>query len=313
MSPTLPSSAAVATAAIAPESEMRAHAVVLRDVIVRGQVALARPGSRAGTGSPPAPLQGLSGAFSSASMDRSAGPEAEARDSEAAARPASRGSAPDAWADLAQVEEEARQRGYEEGFAKGRIEGRARGDEEARGLAAQAAEKAARDLQAHAERMTHDLQQQAEAGYQARVRVLDDLIAGLPPKIEARLAAAEDDMLALCFDVVCRMLGESVARPAALRSQLAQAMDGLRSRKLVAVHMHPDDLTVLQKLVRAEQGLPAGLGGAEVQWVASADVALGGCVLQSPEGGLDARFETQLVALRQLLLQTRAATGDTEA
>ena len=68
--------------------------------------------------------------------------------------------------------------------------------------------------------------------------------------------------------------------------------------------MHPDDLAMLQKGQGPMQGLP---GGTDVQWVASSEVALGGCILQSPEGGLDARFETQLEALREMLLQTRAA------
>ncbi|SFQ11078.1 FliH/SctL family protein [Variovorax sp. 770b2] len=293
--------------ASAPDAEARAQVVVLRDVVMQGQVALARPRGRDGQ---QVPAQSSSPGLVSVPSSRNPGPGASLQGMQAPAPADSTGSAPDAWADLARVEEEARQRGHEEGFAKGSIEGRARGDEEARQLAAQAAEKAARELEDHAERMTRELKQQAQAGYQARVQVLDGLIATLPQKVDARLAAAEDDMLALCFEVVCRTLGDSVARPEAVRAQLAQAMDRLRSRKLVAIHMHPDDLAMLQNGQSLSQGL---LGGADIQWVASADVALGGCILQSPEGGLDARFETQLAALRELLLQTRAAARTVEA
>jgi flagellar assembly protein FliH len=283
------------------DAELRAQVVVLRDVVMQGQVALARPRGRDGqqVSGQPSPL-----GLVSVQSGRNPKPGIPVQGTETSTPTGSPGSAPDAWADLARVEEEARQRGYEEGFAKGSIEGRARGDEESRLLAAQAAEKASRDLEDHAERVTRELKQQAQAGYQARVQVLDGLIGALPPKIEARLAATEDDMLALCFEVVCRVLSESVAQPEAVRAQLVQAMDRLRSRQLVAIHLHPDDLAMLQKGHGLSQGL---LGGADVQWVASADVALGGCVLQSPEGGLDARFETQLAALRELLLQTRAA------
>ncbi|MDP9992361.1 flagellar assembly protein FliH [Variovorax boronicumulans] len=293
--------------ASAPDAEVRAQAVVLRDVVMQGQVALARPRGRDGQ---QVPVQPSSPGLVSVLSSRNTKPGTPVQGAEAPVQTGSTGSAPDAWADLARVEEEARQRGYEEGFAKGNIEGRARGDEESRQLAAQAAEKASRELEDHAERMTRELKQQAQAGYQARVQVLDGLVAALPPKIEARLAAAEDDMLALCFEVVCRTLGNSAAQPEALRAQLARAMDSLRSRKLVAIHMHPDDLAMLQKGQGLSQAL---LGGNDVQWVASADVALGGCILQSPEGGLDARFETQLAALRELLLQTRAAARAAEA
>ncbi|QGW82249.1 FliH/SctL family protein [Variovorax paradoxus] len=292
--------------AVPPNAESLAQAVVLRDIVMQGQVALALPRGRNGRGAERS--QGATLLSVPSGRNPQLGVPAPETDVSIPVGP--QGSAPDAWADLARVEEEARQRGYEEGFAKGRIDGRARGDEESRLLAAQAAEKASRDLEDHAERMTRELQQQAQAGYQARVQVLDGLIAALPPQIEARLAATEDDMLALCFEVVCRTLGENAVQPEAVRAQLAQAMDSLRSRKLTAIHMHPDDLAMLQRGQSLSQGL---LGGADVQWVASADVVLGGCILQSPEGGLDTRFETQLAALRELLLQTRAAARTVEA
>lgn len=266
------------------DADARAQAIVLRDVVMHGQVALRRPRAQTSASSGALPLAASDGA-----------PQASP--------PAVTQAQPE-HLPIAQVEEEARRRGYEEGFAKGSIEGRVHGDEEARKAAAQAAEKAARELEERGERMARDLQQQAQAAYQARVQVLDALIAGLPAQFEARLAAAEDDMLALCFEVVCRTLGESVARPDALRAQLAQAIGQLRGRRPAAIHLHPDDLALLRKHGEPAQDLP---GGVAVQWVADANVLLGGCIVQSPEGGLDARFETQLDALRELLLQTRAA------
>lgn len=283
------------------DTESHVQTVVLRDVVMQGQVALSLPRARdsRASGTEPIANPGL--------VQFHAGPRPASRSSMSSAHSAiqsdSHRPAPQAHAEPPRKEEEAR-RGYEEGFAKGSIEGRARGEEEARQLATQLAEKAARELEDRAERMTRELKQQAQAGYQARVQILDGLIAALPAKLDARLTASEDDMLALCFEVVCRTLGESVAQPEALRAQLAQAVQKMRSRQLVAIHMHPEDLAMLQKGQGPMQGLP---GGTEVQWVASTEVALGGCVLQSPEGGLDARFETQLSALRELLLQTRAA------
>jgi len=185
--------------------------------------------------------------------------------------------------------EQARRQGYEEGFAQG---------------CAQGSERAARELEERAKRMDHELQQQAQAACQARVQVLDGLIAALPAQIDARLTAAQEDMLALCFEVVCRMLGESAAQPDVIRAQLACAIEALRGKPLVAVHLHPADLAALDE----ERGSAARRpGGVEVQWIASSEVALGGCILQTAEGGLDARIETQLQVLRDLLVQERAA------
>ncbi len=283
---------------MALDPELGTQAIVLRDVVMQGQVALVRPRARATGAAPKAEAGLLQLPGGSRSLSRASGVDAATADN-------AQRQAPQRHPDLARVEDEARRRGYEEGFAKGSIEGRARGDEEARRLAALAADKASRELEDHAEHMTRELKQQAQAGYQARIQVLDGLLTALPAKLEARLAAAEDDMLALCFEVVCRTLGEGVARSEVLRAQLAQAAERLRSRQLVAIHMHPDDLATLQRGQGPAPGLP---GGTEVQWVASSEVALGGCVLQSPEGGLDARFESQLDALREMLLQTRAAS-----
>ena len=270
----------------AQEAQAQAQAIVLRDVVMQGQVALTRPRMRASAASP---LAGHAQAQAVA-----APPLPQAQNDRRTHVPAQPQPEP------AQAADEARRRGYEEGFAQGCIEGRARGDEEAR----QAAEKAARELEERAERTARELKQQAQAAYQARVQVLDGLIAALPAQFDARLAAAEDDMLALCFEVVCRTLGESVVRPEALRAQLAQTLGRLHGRQPAAIHMHPDDLALLRKAQDAAQELP---GGNAVQWIADPKVLLGGCIVQTPEGGLDARFETQLDALRELLLQTRAA------
>jgi flagellar assembly protein FliH len=247
--------------------------LVLRDVLVRGEVLLPH---RRGSLAPVA----------------------------AEAEPAASRHAAERPATLASIEDEARRRGYEEGFAQGCAEGRKRGNEEAAQLATQASEQAARELEARTDRMTQELAQQAQARYQARLRVVDGIISALPSQVEARLAAAEDDMLALCFETICRVLGERAVQPDMVRAQLALAADALRNRELVAVHLHPDDLAALQ---RDGGAMPAGLGGGEIQWIPSADVALGGCLLQSAEGGLDARLETQLQALRELLRQSRAA------
>lgn len=210
---------------------------------------------------------------------------------------------PDSRPAAAQRDDEACRRGYDEGFAKGVAEGLAQGTEKAMQLALQAAEQAERDLFVQNERLVQELKQEAQADCDARLAQLDKLIAALAPQIDARVQAAEDDILALCFEVICRLLGEHAPRPEALQAQLKQSTDAMRNGQLVAIHLHPEDLAVLEKagVAPAESGERDG-----VQWIGSNEVVLGGCILQSPEGGLDARFETQLQALRELLQRSRA-------
>ena len=203
--------------------------------------------------------------------------------------------------------EAARRQGYEEGLASGQAEGRAHGEALARQRADEVAQTTTtRHEQALAERtekLDRTLRHEAQARFATRFGVLDGLIAALPPRIEARLAAAEEDMLALAFEAVCRILGDQAVRPEALRAQVALALAGLRERKWVAVHLHPDDLAALAV---DRDTLLDGADGPAIEWVASTEVASGGCIVQSPAGGLDARLETQLGLLRDLLVQTRA-------
>lgn len=197
-------------------------------------------------------------------------------------------------------------REYEDGLARGLAEGRRLAADEARKASEHAARAAEQQLAERSEKLKHDLTRQAQLAYQARVQNLMQILEALPGQVEERLRAAEDDMLALSFEAVCRILGDQAVTAEGLRLQLRQAVQAQRSRRLVAVHMHPEDLATL----RSDSGLDASdVAPADVQWVADPSIVLGGCILQSPEGALDARLEVQLGSLRKLLLRSRAAVA----
>jgi flagellar assembly protein FliH len=141
---------------------------------------------------------------------------------------------------------------------------------------------------------------------QERAQRFEHLLAVLPEQLQERLDAEEDDMVALCHEVVCTMLGQVIVSPEGLRAMLDQVRGQLRTQGQVAVHLHPDDWS----LTRESESLGALEG---IQWVADPEVALGGLLLRSPQGSIDARLEVQLENLRVALLSTRsqrrAATG----
>jgi flagellar assembly protein FliH len=72
----------------------------------------------------------------------------------------------------------------------------------------------------------------------------------------------------------------------------------------LAIHIHPGDLEML----RADATLSEWLkrhGSGPIQWRADETVRLGGCVVHTDRGSLDARLETQLWALHEILLAGR--------
>lgn len=269
---------------------------VLHDVVMQGEWSLARPRSAQGrVTASPAPLAATSHpgvAIPAPGPSPRANPAGQTVGTVSMAQSATR--------EL----DEARRQSYDEGFAKGASEARAQSAEVAKQLAAQTAQRNTRELQERAERMALELTEKSNAEVRAQRETLDALLRTVPAQVEARLDAAQDDMLSLCFEVVCRVLGEAAVHPDAVRAHLRHATQGLRGHRLVAVHLHPDDLPAVRDSAHGSDA--EHQAAEEIQWVADATIAAGGCILQSPQGGLDARFDTQLRALRDLLLQSRA-------
>lgn len=218
--------------------------------------------------------------------------------------------------------ERARREAFEEGRARGQAQGKEEALSEARGQALEQAGAQARDegyqdglrraqesAQARVQEAVAAMERQLRDAHSERIRRLEQLAAALPAAIEGRLAQAEDDMLALAFEALCRLLGEQAASAEGLRAHLQQALQSWRSRAALSVHLHPDDVELLQRDAALLRSLPLTGGGdaPAVHWVADAEVALGGCVLRSADGGLDARLEVQMQGLKDALLRIRSA------
>lgn len=166
--------------------------------------------------------------------------------------------------------------GREEGYQQGLKEGRADGLQEAYAMATQATEE--------------------------RLRQFDQLLSSLPGEMLKRLHQSEDEMAALCFEVICRIVGAAVTDPQSAQEVVRNAVQQVSAR-LIAIHVHPATLDYL----KGDVDLNAWLArqsfqqGASVEWVADETVELGGCLLRSPLGSLDARLETQLAAVRDVI------------
>lgn len=174
--------------------------------------------------------------------------------------------------------DEARQAGFEQG----RLEGLRRAEEEA---AAEIGQLRSR------------LESEAQAAVRQQLERLRAVMSGIAPQIQQLLSNAEDDLLALSHEALCRVLGQQAAVPEVLRGMVRDLLGQARLHGEVRAHVHPDDFVAVsgRALVIAEDWI----------WVADPQVQMGGVHLQSAEGSLDARLETQLESLRQRLLQVR--------
>ncbi|MCL9848121.1 FliH/SctL family protein [Ralstonia solanacearum P673] len=189
-----------------------------------------------------------------------------------------------------------REEGYRAGFQSGREEGYQQGLKEGRA-----------DGLAQAQLM-------AEQAVESRLQQLDQLLSAMPDAILERLHQSECDMVALCFEVICRVIGDRAVDSQAVQGMVRNVVRQASTR-LVAVHVHPADLERL----RSDAELNAWIArqsaqqGSPIEWIADDRVGLGGCILRSPHGSLDARLETQLASVRDILSRGVAASSEMSA
>lgn len=157
------------------------------------------------------------------------------------------------------------------------------GEAERRGLDAGAAQ---------AQQVAEDLVQAQVARLQAAAATLQQAQSTLTPTLQ-------DDAVELAFAMLCRVLGEQAASRAGISALLQVQLATLRERRDLTVRLHPADCALM---AAAEVE-----GGTALRYVPDAGVELGGCLIDSPAGTLDARLEYQLGQLRQALLQARGA------
>ena len=257
--------------------------LVLRDVLMHPQPhPLTRPNASR-----------VDVAISHADPQQGEPPSSETRAAEleeaAYARGFAAGAAHERSAQAQQVEVESCE-AVEQGRRTGLEQGLARAAEEIR----EARERARRE--AHAE-------------YQESNERLASLLAATSAATRVEIAQhrqeAEDDLVALAHEALCRLLAHQAATPEVVREMVRALVKQHAVRPPIDVHLHPDDFTAVSAMARVP--------GDAWEWVADPSVALGGVILCSPHGSFDARLDSQFESLHQALREVRRQrmTGST--
>jgi flagellar assembly protein FliH len=186
-------------------------------------------------------------------------------------------------------------------------------------LAEAAAEAEEIRCQAHAEGLAagrRDGMLSAEAAIEARAAEIataqteERLKSALPAIREAvQLLHLERDQLLTTWETAAVTLAAAIAEKIVRRELLQQPalrVDMIREALRLAAgqphvrhRLHPLDLTMLE--THAPDVLRQ-LAASQAEFVADDSIALGGCVIESRHGSIDARLETQLARITEELL-----------
>ena len=131
-------------------------------------------------------------------------------------------------------------------------------------------------------------------------------LVAIAGKLEGAMAAGfqglEEMAVAIAFEAVCKLMGSAAHTPQGIRALVDAAAQHALYSERVAVRLHPRDLAMLEDAGALDKVLASG---AAVAWSADQSIALGGCILDTGHGDLDARLETQLERLRATLVEAR--------
>ncbi|MCG2594952.1 hypothetical protein LZ009_19410 [Ramlibacter sp. XY19] len=207
---------------------------------------------------------------------------------EAATLPARGRVAAPVGADLLAVAlEEAREEGMRQGHERGLQAGYEEGLREGRAVAKREADAHAAVLEEEASSLREQRRTETRAALQA-----------FHDATNHWLALAEEDMVALCYETLARVLGERAALRDHIRAQATHLLEHWYEEGVPALHVHPSDVELLE-----------GLAARPFTCVADPAVGRGGCLVKGASGALDARLDSILQEIRDALLADRNAEG----
>ncbi len=116
---------------------------------------------------------------------------------------------------------------------------------------------------------------------------------------EAFFATAEPDLIKLVTDIAEKVIGKLVAdHPAALHSIVHQAVERSLGDR-ITVRLHPSDLKRLQTMDMTFKNILDRTK--QIHFKEDETIQLGGCVVETEVGTIDAQIETQLKAIKKAL------------
>jgi len=133
---------------------------------------------------------------------------------------------------------------------------------------------------------------------------LERLVASMEKAHQEALAGIEDIALGIAWEAVCKILGEAAATRQGIQALVEQSANRVRAEEKMIVRLCPADIGILKE---GKDPSEAENETRRMEFLADPSIEMGGCIIETSAGRIDAKLETQLSRLSQALLAVRLA------
>lgn len=170
-----------------------------------------------------------------------------------------------------------------------------------------AAELEAAAIRESAEALAREGRQTAyREGREAALLEWNELLLEARERRDDALTSIERDVLRLAVKIAEKIIGRELQRdPETVADTVAKALRNVRRNELISIHVNPAEAATVES---CRQRLDPTGRARFLEVVADPSVAIGGCLIETESGAVDAKLETQLRVLERALLMR--AAGD---
>ena len=140
-------------------------------------------------------------------------------------------------------------------------------------------------------------------GYDEGLQLWDAAVAEANAVRDRRLADSEPELIRLAVRIAEKIVGEELRlNPQATVSITRQCLQWLRRERSLILRVSPAELDILREHIDSLRATAGPHRSIEV--IADPGIGPGGCIVESEYGVIDARLETQIRSMEEILLRT---------
>jgi type III secretion protein L len=142
-----------------------------------------------------------------------------------------------------------------------------------------------------------------QEGYEAGLAHWNEALLAAQAARDSLQAEYETELVKLAVQIARKIIGEELrTHPEAVVGIVRESLRSVRHERSLTIQVNPKDLAEVQP--RLDRLQEAAGPGRHMQVVPDPAVSPGGCIVESDVGIIDARLETQLKCLEEILLRT---------